>query len=225
MRFFTFLIPALFALPMPAAALTLSFSEANFANEDFSFVRLSGPANGQSATQVPTTPSGTAIQMRTNTDAITENGLLVDGFTVNLGQRALNSLSWSVDLTGVNVYGQGQGYGLLLEQGGNFFLGDWSITGTSTTLQTRGATGLVREDFGRIGGGVGPSFAQGSAPISFGLYTGNDRGNAISVIYDNLSVSADVTGGPTPIPLPAAVWLLGSAVAGLGFVARLRRRA
>lgn len=40
------------------------------------------------------------------------------------------------------------------------------------------------------------------------------------VAFDNIRLVAPTGAPPSPVPLPAAVWLFGSALAGLGIAAR-----
>lgn len=207
-------IIAALLLASPAKAASVDFLKTTFDLADITVAPFGGSG------QIASTPSGEGLQVTTVTSAVTHNGFLFGGLTLDLAAQRLESLTWIVEISRVNSFGEGMAFGLLLEQDGAFYVGDIGITGSGSSQQTRGAVGLEPADFSLFDGSGGLSFARGAAPITFGLYTGNDRGNGISFIYDDFTVSAQVA----PVPLPAGLGLLAASLGGLGFGA-LRRRA
>ena len=72
------------------------------------------------------------------------------------------------------------------------------------------------------GPGIANGNSQGGFSVSFDWLAGGTPGNQAFEIYDPNDFSVLETGGfTTVVPVPAAVWLFGSALAGLGL---LRRR-
>lgn len=73
------------------------------------------------------------------------------------------------------------------------------------------------------------TFATGNGSLDLWNYKYNNAGGTQSVVLDLGTVSLDfgaktLTLGSTPaVPVPGAIWLMGSALAGLGTIARRRR--
>ncbi len=118
-----------------------------------------------------------------------------------------------------------QGFGLALEQGGQFFFHGFSaFTVDFPFWNTRSAAGLTAGSFTAVSGGVSlsgvhPDFSASGAPIAFGLYMGNTdgpSGQITETAYDNLQVTAF-----SPVPEPSGLALL--ATAGLTFAWRRRK--
>ncbi len=102
-----------------------------------------------------------------------------------------------------------------------------SSTGETATLQYAISSGGTFTNFGNVTPGasfstVGPLNLsaldnQGTAIVRF--FLGGDTGsNSKSLTIDNIRVD-----GTSAVPVPAAVWLLGSGIAGIGAMVRRRR--
>jgi hypothetical protein len=109
-------------------------------------------------------------------------------------------------------------------------LGGISPTATETTTATWDATDQSKG--GALGNGVTPDVTTlGSGPLTLFAVTGNNAttGKVQSYILGTVSVDAlgnvSFAGNTAPVPLPAAVWLLGSGLLGLFGVSRRRAAA
>ena len=101
---------------------------------------------------------------------------------------AVQAIDWSIDYRNINSFGQGHAYALLIEQGGVYYRGGGSITGSSSFVWESHNEVLIQSNFVRMdGGGGNPNFSSGI--LNFGFATSNDGGNGISVGYDNLNIA------------------------------------
>ncbi len=87
-------------------------------------------------------------------------------------------------------------------------LGDFDGNANVASLLTSGATGLAFNQF-TLGSGTAASALSITSPAGSG-----------SVELVGTTFSATGVGGPNPVPVPAAAWLFGSALLGLGVVRR-----
>jgi len=110
-----------------------------------------------------------------------------------------------------------------------------SVVGQTGTSDQEGALQIVRTGgtayFSYYDGGVWNIFYSdgiGTGDIQFGLsvqdnaYNGGN-GVPFDVSFDNLTVTAASTPGYVNVPLPGAVWLLGSSLVGLAARRRFRK--
>ena len=129
-----------------------------------------------------------------------------------------------------------------LAGGINGQLSNWetnpAVSGSGTAIDTTGAANynaLIGPNNGGNNGLSGFNFSGtvGSALDFFNLVPGSKRGTVALTQYGNtqgagfwfLSSSGDLTYNVSAVPLPAAVWLLVSGLAGLGAIGRRRAAA
>lgn len=132
----------------------------------------------------------------------------------------------------------------------NNALGDSSLGGLVNSAFSETNDTLAGGTFATGTGFNQDGFAAGGLPSSFGnavatslvdvgtaskLYiftTGSSTGTQTARVYQGLDVTLNLNGSVSglastssapPVPLPAGIWLLGSALAGLGSIARRRR--
>ncbi|WP_424968538.1 hypothetical protein [Dinoroseobacter sp. S375] len=214
-----FMSLALAVLAGVAQASTVTLSEETFAPGEVTPVRLSGPVNGQIASQAAGDGNpAPSLTVSTTTNIETLNAFMVDGLTYDLSMGGLQSLSYSVDYDPFQAFGQGQAYGIVVEQNGSYFASAAGVTFATPGWQTGGQQGLVAVNFSRLLGDGTLDFSQGAAQLSFGLYSGNSGGNGVSVRYDNLEVV--LAKDMAAIPLPASLPLLLLGLGGLALRAR-----
>ncbi len=213
---------ALCAAATSSYAATLTFTETEFAEEDFSFVRFKGDEGGQVVTRVDTEHFDNALQIRTvDSSPRTSNAVLIHAATIDLSESLPEFFDVSIDFSvQPGAFGNGQTAGLLIKQGEKFFAHSFR-TGTQTGLQTFTVSGLSSEDLSSLGDQDDfLDLSAGGQDLELGFYTTNLSGNGNTVVYDNFSVT--VTGGEiSPVPLPASIPLLAT---GVGVLAALRRR-
>jgi hypothetical protein len=102
---------------------------------------------------------------------------------------------------------------LTLKQGNSYYRAGPFITGSSNfAWQSNGPTTFVLANFVRLTGTGTLDFSTSGAPISVGFSTGNSGGYGINVGYDNFSATLNTAS----VPVPAAAWLLMSALGTLG---------
>lgn len=207
------------ALAGTSQAGTVTLSEETFASGDVTLVRLSGPVNGQSSTQAAGDGNpAPALVVTTGTNAETRNAFMVGGLTYDLSMGGVQSLSYSVDYDPFQAFGQGQAFGLVVEQNGVYYVSTAGVTNAVPGFQTGGEQMLTSTDFApRLGNGM-LDFSQGAGELSFGLYSANSGGNGISVAYDNLELT--LIKDMAAIPLPASLPLLLLGLGGLALRAR-----
>lgn len=206
-----------------AQAGTLSFSETEWAPADVIVTTLSGPAGGQSGSASSLgypDNSGPALRVTTVNNSTVFTGVLIDGWTIDMSAQSIDSIDWELRYRWIVGAGDGQAFGLLIEQDGAYYSGSYNVTGSGNSdWQSQSRTGLTQSDFGLIFGTLGPAapdFSAGAADISLGFYSANSGGLGRTVDYDNLSFAVETT----PIPLPAGLPL---ALVGLGGLYGLRR--
>ena len=199
---------------LAASSTAGMFFDGDFNDTEWTVVNVVGPAGGQTGAQVLTGGNPDMFRsISTNTNSVTQTAHVRSAWTYDPGMGAVQAIEWSVDFRNINSFGQGQGYGLMIMQNGVHYFGDSSITGsTSFEWQTHSSSPLINTQFVRIDGSAGnPNFSSGV--MTFGLYTGNDGGNGITVGYDNLSINF--------VPEPSSLIVCGL---GIALLAMRRRR-
>jgi hypothetical protein len=103
----------------------------------------------------------------------------------------------------ISGWGQGQGYHVLVRQGGALYAAppSLSITGSSTDWHTVSAGPFLPSDFALINGpswddgqwdsGANPDFSPAGEPLCFGFMAGNAHSGVYSQLYDNWSLSVE----------------------------------
>ncbi len=133
---------------------------------------------------------------------------------------AIESLDFSIDLLEDPGIGGSSGVGLIIEQGGILFIGGGGAFSASS-FSVFAVSGLMEHDFDSrdlntsVPGGIQPDFVSG-APIFFGYTLANTVEGSGSLVLSHRADNWSVT--VNPIPVPAAVWLFGSALLLLGWV-------
>lgn len=162
----------------------------------------------------------------------------------SIGSNSITN-SYRVLTTSENQYGpdllSNTMYAFLGGNGGlaanmNLFFGEQNEIlpdgpGTFTTAGTYGVSGISASAptlFGTAGNLNDPAAAAGTSQRLYVL-TSSGNSNSLARIYQFADLTLSATGhltsaaGPTPeVPVPAAVWLLGSALVGLSTVRRRR---
>lgn len=209
---------ALMALAGASQAGTVTLSEETFAPGDVALVRLTGPVGGQSFSQAAGSGNpAPSLVVTTQTNIETRNAFMVEGLTYDLSTGGVQSLSYSVDYDPFQAFGQGQAFGLVVEQNGDYFFTAAGVTNAVPGFQTGGEQMLTSANFVPVGGGI-LDFSQGAGTLSFGIYSANSGGNGISVAYDNLEIN--LAKDMAAIPLPASLPLLLLGLGGLALRAR-----
>ena len=168
---------ALAAFAGASQAGTVTLSEETFAPGDVALVRLSGPVGGQSSSQSAGNGNpAPSLVVTTQTNIETRNAFMVDGLTYDLSMGGVQSLSYSVDFDPFQAFGQGQAFGLVVEQNGDYFFTAAGVTNAVPGFQTGGEQMLTSANFVPVGGGI-LDFSQGAGTLSFGIYSANSGGN------------------------------------------------
>lgn len=212
---------AVFVLAGPVQAATVVFSDDTFANADWTAAKIIDTTAGQTA-------SFAAGQVASggNADAYRQVNHVYDAGIIAVGHAktgavydpaasgAILAIAYSYDLIHQDPPpGQAVAYGIALFQGGSVYSAplDNIFPATWTSF---GASGLTAANFTlRAGAGPAtPDFSAAGAPITFGYASfNNNTGGAPGLVrvsgIDNWQVSV------TSVPVPAAGWLLGTAVA------------
>lgn len=148
-----------------------------------------------------------------------DSAQVLSGFTLSFdGEQWRNGGNTSAQPM-LFAYGFGATFGSVASwnaPGGSF---DWSspVTGATAAAVDGNAAGQV----GSRGGNVSASWNPGET-LWVRWTELNDSGNDHGLAIDNISFTAE--GAPANVPLPAAVWLLGSGLAVMGAMRRRRGR-
>jgi hypothetical protein len=190
------------------------------------YIAANGASNLEWAVEginIPGTPTGTGFKKAGGIVGITDN----TSAPVNTSQLLLSNLQgwgggFQQDVTYLN--------GTYTTGGSTYAFSNGSTAGNvwgAATGNAAGSTNLYGQ--GQDAAGVG----LGSSAVLFGLTGNGGTGQAQSYILSSqLELTANGTletvnnaGGGTAVPLPPAVWLLGSALLGLAGVGRRRGNA
>ena len=239
MKKFTMLAAAVLPLLASAAAsaAVISFSDSVFNTSDYSeAVYQNGTATiaaGQTVTNgnpgaahdvTFSIPSGSSYY---GTVLSINNGWVFDPAVYGQALAITYSEDAFLSMTGASVTSRVTD--VVVFQNGNYFVHSDATPAVNGNYQTGGAINLLASTFsllsdpsnGTLNAGVHPDFSQIftlGVQSSVSLVGSHGAVDATARI-DNLSVQ--VLSIPPQVPLPAGVWLLGSALAGLGV---LRRR-
>lgn len=222
-RHYLVTVGAILAFAGPVHAATVVFSDDTFANPDWTAAKIVDTTAGQTATFVAgqVTSGGNAGAYR-QVNHVYDAGIIVVGHAKSgalydpAATGAIVAIAYSYDLIHLDPPpGQAVAYGIALFQGGNVYSTplDNIFPATWTSF---GASGLTAANFAlRAGAGPAtPDFSATGAPITFGYASfNNNTGGAPGLTrisgIDNWQVTV------TTVPVPAAGWLLGTAVAAL----------
>lgn len=211
----SFVVILLLAVTQLQAA-TVTFNEQNFST--WNAVEVNGIVGGQTGTLISSGGNaGSYWQVRTNTNTTTNTiSSPASSFTYDFSAGAINQINFTVDYLLENSFGQGHRFGLFAVQGGNFFSTIGAITDSNAAdfgnWLSFGETVSV-SDFSLVEGAGVLDFSAGANDVQFGLRTANTGGLGITIGYDNFNVELSTV---SAVPLPAAAWLFGSAILGLG---------
>ena len=126
-------------------------------------------------------------------------------------------------LSGFGGFGQGQRISLIVEQNSSLYSFDLGITGWPLNWDTLIFSGTMTGSSFLLLSGLGPATADftSGTETSFGFQASNSSGGSYTLAqyYDNFSLELS---SPSAVPVPAAVWLFGTAL--IGFVGMSRRR-
>jgi hypothetical protein len=205
---------------VPASALTLT--ESTFVPGSVTQVTTYTSGATQTGSQVGA-PGAPAFQVLTVGGGGTRNAWFFDGLSYDPSGGAVTSLDMSFSYANAEADGRKQGLGFVLRQDGDFY-----ISSTGGPAQPGGVfalTDVQPDDLTRVQGiatrAGAPDFSLDGPRMDFGLYTFNGSGNDIRYVYDDFTVSLDIT----PVPVPAGFGLLLAALGGLGAAGLRKRRA
>jgi hypothetical protein len=189
------------------------FFDGDFLDSNWSIVNVVGPVGGQTGTHVMS--GGNPDMFRsvlTTTGAIVQSAHVRAGWSYDTSLGAVQAIEWSIDYRNINSFGQGHAFAAMIEQGGVYYRGGGTITGSTSFVWESFTETLTASNFTRMdGGGGNPNFSSGI--LNFGFATSNDGGNGINVGYDNLTIDF--------VPEPATLAVLGAGIACL--IARRRK--
>ncbi len=211
-----------------AQSTVISFSDSTFQNADWVGVEANDQTPNDSfsfsATQLLAGGNPDAYRQVINELNTLQGSQIASGHLFQSGNfdpgedGSFSSLSMSFD--GISFAGNpagAMGYGVLLEQGGNFFSVGLGQVINDVGFQTFGATGLTAADFVPFDGGVLDLSDAGSA-VSLGFFVSNGTFGEPSTNeggVDNWSVSVI-----TDVPEPESLFLFTMGLAGLGLARR-----
>ncbi|MGH7244474.1 MAG: hypothetical protein ACREJD_13770 [Phycisphaerales bacterium] len=204
---------------LAGSAQAVVFFDGVFNNADWNLTTITnanGVGSSVNALQIPV--GGNPLQYRR-----IRNNLVVSGpggaviglhmrntFSYNPGGGAISVINYSEDsINFVNQAGNGQGSGLVIFQGGNYYIQRTPILvmpyATFNTWQPNAAPGLVASDFWRIDNslnlfsGSNPDFSTSGGVMQFGFWRGNSGnfGYQTDCGIDNWRVDIVPVPGPT----------------------------
>lgn len=217
----------LLILATAPATMAVTFTDGDFTDPDWTLTAKTRPgfiAGTVSSSKQTTGGVGNSAYLQITT--FTDVGQLITGYFIwgdamydPQTQGAIASVDYSEFSKEIydQVSGVNQATGAALFQGGIFYQGGGAHT-ENTNWDQISLTGLTALNFiDNDYSGLHPDFSSSGDPINFGFY----RANHISLMQiagiDNWSVTVN------PVPLPAAVWLLGSGLLALGAWRKLRK--
>lgn len=195
---------------------SITFSDGTFNDPNWSMVTFPTSATGQFTEQITAGGNpGAYKRVATINNNFTYNAHLRTAFTYNPSvSGAISTIDWSIEYKNFLTFGQGQGFYLVIEQGGNLYRNGFFATGLGSGWLGAGQGSLTEGTFTEgISGSAHPNFSASGSTITFGFGTSNGNAATIDIGYDNYSVTI------TPVPEPGTLVFLG-----VGAVAVLRRR-
>lgn len=207
------------------AAGIFSFTDTTFANPDWLGILIYDNTPGGasfSAAQSGTGGNPGAWRETTHTYASGQMAVgqvnQVFGFSPLIQGGAIGTVSFGYDFEVLDAGASlAVAHGVLLAQGGKYFVADYQAQFPGGGWVNHSGTGLTAADFTEYDGSVHPDF---SAPLAFGYVTANGTAGGLTGTdhgIDNYTVTF------TTVPEPAAwAWMAGSGIGLLGW--RLLRR-
>ncbi|MBX3390195.1 MAG: hypothetical protein KF691_12175 [Phycisphaeraceae bacterium] len=227
---------AIAAAALAGSARAVVFFDGIFNNSDWTLTTVTN-ANGLGSTtnglQIPV--GGNPNQYRRIRNTLNASGPLAaviglhmrGTFSYNPGAQAIASINYSEDsINFINQPGNGQGSGLVIFQGGTYYIQRTPILvmpyATYNTWQSNSAPGLLAGDFweltntGNLISSSNPDFSTSGGIMQFGFWRGNSGNSSIQTDcgIDNWRVEI------IPVPAPAGAGALAMA----GLIACQRRR-
>ena len=118
-------------------------------------------------------------------------------------------------LSGPGGFGEGQGISLIVEQNSSLYAFGGGTTGWPLSWDTLSFSGTMTGSSFLLLSGLGPATADFTSGIntSFGFLASNSSNFSYTLAqyYDNFSLELS---SPSAVPVPAAVWLFGTALIG-----------
>lgn len=202
-------------LPTSAQAVVLVFSDAVFADANWSLVELTDTTPNDSAffsgQQVASGGNPDAYrrlvnELDTNTISSIAAGHLRLGATFDPGEDG-SFLSLAVSLDGISQPGNPAGaigYGVVLEQNGAYFTVGLSQVLDGVGWQTLSATGLGESSFNSVDGVSVLDLSDSGSPVTFGFLSSNGTFGRPSTNVggvDNWTVTIEATDPPSAVPM------------------------
>lgn len=210
------IVLVLSVLAHSSSAGVLTISETEFNDSEWIATVVSGPANGQTATQIAdggnsgTTPDSFR-SITTNTSQGVRTAHIDANNDLDPSVGAITGIDYSIDFQNISYFGQGQRVQFLVVQAGSYYVDAGTITGPGGTNWTNLSNSLVAADFTLVSGTSQPDFTTSGSPIMFGFATSNSGGNSIEVGYDNWSATITTVpeaGSLVLLNLSAVVWAI-----------------
>lgn len=196
---------------------SISFTDGNFSDSDWSMMTFPSSPGGQFTEQISAGGNpGAYKRVATINNNFTYNAHLRSGFTYDPSSSgAISSIDWSIDFKNYFSFGLGQGFYVALIQDGIIYHGSIQITALLTGWHSAPQSGLTSFMFtDGISGSAHPNFSASGNPMTFGFATSNGNAATIDVGYDNYSLTVNA------VPEPAPFWVTGL---GLALVCRRRK--
>ena len=226
-----------------AWADTISFSDTEFANGDWTQVEEADTASSATLTINQNSSGGNpgAYQRGTHTWTAASSVVYVHlfspsgGASVDPSLGAITSIDFSFDANvflplPTSTFDPAVGFRFVVEQGGNYYINDSGlVTSQSEGWETHSLSGLSAANFIALNGtggatlGDNPDFSIGGGAVQFGYVTSNTANQAFENEWgvDNWSVTVNTEGTSTnPIPEPGTYALFGMALIGYGIYRR-----